>query len=456
MTLKDKLSILKKKILTTAMFLSSLTGTAVSAQNNFGESAPNNTAKISADNKKKVVHRNQMGPGKLKTGSERMDTKLEEMRRDGAFYLDYKKYRETGSVENSVVYFTNNEIDSLGLHKLPISPFAVSLARENYVLWQGNEHNDSLAMIKYNKARITAICNIKGIFYGEFQFTERNIAKAILYGLVQKRNPELQKFCQGFIRPDASKESRQRFERFRQSYLTAVEKFDNGEGTRQDLLRARFGWKLNSEFDRADGLFSMIDYTRPTFHKLSLANPLMSRQMQETFAVNVYMVMAVESEKICRHLDPMTAGSVFASMIHLPNSKSTRDILFNPDNSPEEICKKLISKDGKPTDADNRMEIARKKVYNNGYYTEQFCQDFSWMTNDPLFWESFLRAEQQIALRDVMSKNRPFKEIYINFPVEIKMDKNIHLEKRPDNKALETEKSQLKNVKHLKKNQRSH
>lgn len=419
MTVKTKkIKILKHKFLTTAMLLGTISPTAFSQEKtNADTSLKKQVAAVVADKPQRQGKRHQMGPGKLETGNSHIDKKISQMRKDGAFYLDYRKCKQTYDVKSSVVYFTNDEIEKMGINKLPMTPFAVCRARENAVMWKGDEWKNPESMSKYQKALIKAICNINGTFNGEFQFTETNTAKAVLYGLVQRRNPELQEFCRGFIKPGVNLDEHQAFQKFRKSYLSAVEKFDNGEGSRQDLMRVRFGYLLDLEFKKTDGgIFAIMDYSKANFHKLSLQNPEMSRQMQETFAVNVYMVMSVHSEKIFNHIDPKTLGSVFAAMIHLPNDAKTVDILMS--HSPEKAREKLIRIHGEPTKADKRMFEASIKVNNGDYFGSTFCRDFAWITDNPSFWEGFQQAMKKFAMKDIVKERRSEKDLINSFTLQ--------------------------------------
>lgn len=409
MTVKKKISLFQTKIMTTAVLLGSVNPIG------FSQREPKDDAILKKQIEKVVVHepqvqrkKHQMGPGKLETGIPHIDKKISQMRKDGAFYLDYRKYKQTFDVKSSVVYFTNNEIEEMGINKLPMTPFAVCRARENGVMWKGDEWKNPESMAKYHKALVKAICNIDGTFNGEFQFTETNTAKAVLYGLVQRRNPQLQEFCRGFIRPGVNLDEHKSFQKFRKSYLDAVEKFDNGEGTRQDLMRVRFGYHLDLEFKKPNGgIFAIMDYSKANFRKLSLENPDLSRQMQETFAVNVYMVMSIHSEKIFNHIDPKTLGSVFAAMIHLPNDATTVDILMS--KSPEKAREELIRIHGEPTKADKRMFAASVKVANNGYFGSTFCRDFAWITDNPGFREGFQHGMKKLAMNSAKKELRSEK-----------------------------------------------
>lgn len=394
----------RTKILTAAMLLGSVNPTASfspkTGENTKAAAPVKDKIEVVNNNRPEQLPKHLMQPGEMKTGNARIDEKISQMRKAGAFYLDYSKYRETHDPQSSIVYFTNEEIDQKGLNKLPMTPFAVSRARENALMWRDDAWKNPESMALYQKDLVKAVCNIKGTFNGVFQFTNTNIAKAVLYGLVQRRNPELQKFCRGFIRPGVDIEKHAGFQKFRKSYLQAVEKFDNGEGTRQDLMRARFGWILDQEFNKPNnGFFAIMDYSKANFHKLSMQNPEMSLLMQETFAVNVYMVMSVHSEKIFNHLDPMTLGPIFAAMIHVPNDAKTVDIIIH--NTPEKAREELIRIHGEPTKADERMWKASKKVNNKGYYGSTFARNFAWITDNPQFWHSFMCGVKAMAEREM-------------------------------------------------------
>lgn len=321
----------------------------------------------------------------------------------GPYAYTRKAFGDYMGYQTNLVYWLANVIGNVALVVAGLgylTPFAVSRARENALMWRDDAWKNPESMALYQKDLVKAVCNIKGTFNGVFQFTNTNIAKAVLYGLVQRRNPELQKFCRGFIRPGVDIEKHAGFQKFRKSYLQAVEKFDNGEGTRQDLMRARFGWILDQEFNKPNnGFFAIMDYSKANFHKLSMQNPEMSLLMQETFAVNVYMVMSVHSEKIFNHLDPMTLGPIFAAMIHVPNDAKTVDIIIH--NTPEKAREELIRIHGEPTKADERMWKASKKVNNKGYYGSTFARNFAWITDNPQFWHGFMCGVKAMAEREM-------------------------------------------------------
>lgn len=407
MAIKDILDKVSKRIVTAAVFLSSFNGTSAFSQSRPKADILSSDKKevVSDDAKPQSVRHHQMKPGKLETGSSKLDAHIAKMREAGAFYLDYNKYKKSKDAETSVVYLTNDEIKELGIHKLPITPFAVSLARENWVMWEGSEWHNPEARQLYEKQRNAAACKIKGTFYGEFQLTPQNTAKAILYGMVQYRNPELQKFCRQFAKPGVKLEKNPSFQHFLNKYLDAVTKFDNGEGSRQELMSKVFGWTADEEFNKPQGgVFSIIDYSKENFHKLSLSNPLMSRAMQETFLVNVYMALAVESEKIRQNLDPMFLGPYIAATVYMPNSNKHRAIVFDENLTPEEKRAMLIDVSGRPTKADARMREAQTKVYNKGFYCVDYCLNYAWIVDSREWLESFLGGVQKIAMKSYVQQ----------------------------------------------------
>lgn len=409
MTVKTAKQGIIKRIVNAAMFLGSLNGTASFSQDrpdtdHFGKERQ----EYFVDNQPEKLPKHQMRPGPLETGNPVVDKKINQLRQEGAFYLDYTKYKKSKDVKSSVVYFTNEEIEHKGLNKLALTPLAVSRARETGIIWPDDAWKNPESRAKYEEDLAEAICIVDGTFNGIFQFTETNTAKAILYGLVQVRNPELQEFCRGFIRPGIDLDKHKDYQKFRESYLDAVRKFDNGEGSRQDLMRARFGYLLDLEFEKPrGGLFSIMDYSKANFHRLSKANPQVSLKMQETFAVNVYMVMSIHSEKIFNHVDPTTIGPTFSAMIHLPNDSKTVDIIKN--NPPEVAEAELIRIHGEPTNAHKRMWVAAKKVTNKGYFGSTFWRYFTWIVDRPDLWQSYQQAMREKAMREILKDKQQEK-----------------------------------------------
>ncbi len=285
---------------------------------------------------------------------------------NGHFYVNSEKFEETKSYEQSVVYLTNDEIQSLGINSYNTTIYDVSLARENGI--QHSDDND-----KYMADMATALSKTKGVYNGAFQFDDLSSKNMILWGIVQEKSPEIREFCKNFARSGINLNTNKGMERYKETWNSKMGDVEDGKLT----LTGACNWLCSPTSNKSRaGALSCVNVTKANFHKVCENDTKGAYELQKLYVCDM-MLPSSKYYKTLRQASPEVSACVIMSVVHGPNYSSTKDIVANQNMKDDEKCMALINAhDCNNKNCHNRMTTARENITNKGYVSVSYYQSY--------------------------------------------------------------------------------